>query len=158
MNQRYFEILWNSPLVFEQLREVARSTSGLYTLSTSKIKSVRIPVPSLEDQEVLAKSADNWETYVKSAKTSVIRAAARSRALRSALLRKAFSGRLVPQHPDDEPSAAVLDRIRVERAAQSKPKRTRARKAPAARKAAATAPAPEPTETPRTSTQQELPL
>jgi type I restriction enzyme S subunit len=44
-------------------------------------------------------------------------------ALRQSILKKAFSGQLVPQDPSDEPASVLLERIRVEKAALSvKPK------------------------------------
>jgi len=56
--------------------------------------------------------------------------AARSRKLldrlESAILVKAFRGKLVPQDPNDEPASALLDRIRAQRAAGgAKPARGR---------------------------------
>ncbi len=39
----------------------------------------------------------------------------RSEALRQAILKKAFSGRLVPQDPADEPASTLLARLRAER-------------------------------------------
>ena len=40
-----------------------------------------------------------------------------SAAQRKNILKSAFSGQLVPQDPDDEPAAVLLERIRAERAA-----------------------------------------
>jgi type I restriction enzyme S subunit len=40
-----------------------------------------------------------------------------SEAMRQSILKKAFSGRLVPQDPNDEPASALLARIKAERAA-----------------------------------------
>jgi hypothetical protein len=37
--------------------------------------------------------------------------------LRRSILERAFTGRLVPQDPSDEPAAALLERIAAERAA-----------------------------------------
>ncbi len=48
---------------------------------------------------------------------------ARVNATRQSLLREAFSGKLVPQDPNDEPASVLLDRIRAAReAAAKKPK------------------------------------
>ena len=41
-----------------------------------------------------------------------------SETLRQSILKKAFSGQLVPQDPTDEPAAVLLDRIRAAKAAQ----------------------------------------
>ena len=41
----------------------------------------------------------------------------RSEALRQSILKRAFSGRLVPQDPADEPASTLLARLRTERAA-----------------------------------------
>ena len=40
----------------------------------------------------------------------------RAGALRQSILKKAFSGRLVPQDPGDEPAYALLEQIKAERA------------------------------------------
>jgi len=56
---------------------------------------------------------------------STLQLKSRAAQLRRSLLSEAFAGRLVPQDPDDEPASVLLERIRTERAAQLKPKRTR---------------------------------
>ncbi|MGI8860000.1 MAG: hypothetical protein ACR2HO_07600 [Rubrobacteraceae bacterium] len=49
--------------------------------------------------------------------------------LRRSILKRAFSGGLVPQDPDDEPAGALLARIREERQAiERKPRKRRARR------------------------------
>ncbi|MFD6876893.1 MULTISPECIES: restriction endonuclease subunit S [unclassified Streptomyces] len=154
---RYLELIWNSPVVINQLREVARSTSGLYTLSTSKVKAVQIPVPSLADQEALVAKADTWETYTLAARASLQRASVRSKSLRHAVLNRAFNGDLVPQDPADEPASVLLDRIRAEREAQGG-KAKRGTRRPRKAADAAPSPAPASTPSPATAVQQELPL
>ncbi|MFF0104711.1 restriction endonuclease subunit S [Streptomyces hirsutus] len=139
------------------MREV-RITTNIAHLSAKRLKVVEFPIPPLHAQKQLVVKCDELLTGIAAVDTEAERSLRRASALRKALLRKAFSGRLVPQNPDDEPAAALLGRIRAEQAAQPKPKRTRTRKVPATRKPAEASPAPEPTEPPRTTTQQELPL
>lgn len=50
---------------------------------------------------------------------------ARSTALRQSILKDAFSGKLVPQDPNDEPAAELLARIKAARAGKSKQSRRR---------------------------------
>jgi type I restriction enzyme S subunit len=58
----------------------------------------------------------------------------RSARLRQSILKEAFSGRLVPQDPNDEPATALLERIQQERVAfpaqpngQTRPRKPRKR-------------------------------
>ncbi len=46
----YLEAVWNSPLNRARLTDVASSSSGLHTLSVSKLKQISIPVPSVGRQ------------------------------------------------------------------------------------------------------------
>ena len=56
---------------------------------------------------------------------------------RQSILKRAFSGQLVPQDPDDEPASALLERIRAQREAEQTAAST-AKKRPARRRAKAT--------------------
>ena len=51
----------------------------------------------------------------------------RAETLRQSILKKAFSGQLVEQDPNDEPASILLERIRAEKAKHS-PKRSGRRK------------------------------
>ena len=48
--------------------------------------------------------------------------------LTPALLAKAFRGQLVPQNPDDEPAAVLLERVRAGRDSEAKSKKPGKRK------------------------------
>ncbi|MGN5380056.1 restriction endonuclease subunit S [Streptomyces lasalocidi] len=50
IDPRFLELLWNSPDISAQLTRVAQSTSGLYTLSTSKLNRVEFGLPPLAEQ------------------------------------------------------------------------------------------------------------
>ncbi|MEU3891110.1 restriction endonuclease subunit S [Streptomyces sp. NPDC029041] len=144
LRPEFLELAWNSPKVAQQLKKVASSTSGLHTLSTAKVKSVAIPVPSLEDQDALLEAVQQWRTKQLAAEAAQQAALVRAAGLRRSLLAEAFAGRLVPQDPADEPAEALLTRIRAERetVGAAQPRRRSPRRAPAQRKRASdTAPA-----------------
>ena len=74
---------------------------------------------------MLSEKLSNLEQLENTIATSLQQA----EALRQSILKKAFSGQLVPQHPDDEPASVLLARIRAERAAQPKARGRKSRAA-----------------------------
>ncbi|GAA2660541.1 restriction endonuclease subunit S [Streptomyces lunalinharesii] len=136
------------------MREV-RITTNIAHLSSKRLKAVEFPIPSLEIQKELVQRCEELLSGVEAIGREVDRATRRADALRSALLRKAFNGNLLPQNPADEPAATLLARIGAERDAAKPARKTKRAASP--RKTAAAANA---TETaapaPVTSVQQEL--
>ena len=122
----YVEGYWNSPLGSDRVLNVASSTSGLYTLSVSKVSVLPIPVPPLAEQQRIVSAVERHLSIIQKAETAVDAGLKRADRLRQSILKQAFSGQLVPQDPDDEPASVLLERIRDERAAaeaEAKPKR-----------------------------------
>jgi type I restriction enzyme S subunit len=118
-----------SPAGRAQIVATSSSTTGLHTLSVSKVGAVTLPVPSFEEQteivrrvEALFAFADRLEARLAQAQTAATR-------LTPALLAKAFRGELVPQDPNDEPAAQLLRRLQAERATAPKASTGRGRKA-----------------------------
>jgi type I restriction enzyme, S subunit len=127
----FLSLYWNAPATARRLRDVASSTSGLYTLSTAKVKAVPLRVPGLDEQRRVA-----TETFEQLAQLYQLRgeidAAARSAdSLRPAVLATAFRGGLVRQDPADESASVLLTRIIAENNATPKPTRQRRAKASA---------------------------
>ena len=80
--------------------------------------------PFAEQEDALANLDDRLQSFkllAASAELSLKQSAAQ----RKNILQAAFSGQLVPQDPADEPASALLARIRAERAAQPKLRKTR---------------------------------
>ncbi|MGX8281321.1 restriction endonuclease subunit S [Xanthomonas oryzae] len=118
-------IYLSSPQGRSDLMKVAKSTTGLHTLSISKISSVRLPVADMEQQQAIVRRVEQLFAYAEQLEAKVAAAQQRIDALTQSLLAKAFRGELVPQDPSDEPASVLLDRIRARRAATPKPKRGR---------------------------------
>jgi type I restriction enzyme S subunit len=103
-----------SPYGRAQIEQVAASTSGLHTLSISKVEALPIPIPpSSEIAEILRRAAD---AFGASADTLAIldAEAADAARLKQSILKAAFEGRLVPQGLADEPASALLARIKAQ--------------------------------------------
>lgn len=77
------------------INRVASSTSGLHTLSISKVASLPIPLAPLAEQERITVEVARQQPLLASIGASVARELARTRSLRSAILRSAFRGELV---------------------------------------------------------------
>lgn len=60
INPQFVALVWNSPFVTTQLKAKAWSTSGLHTLSVSKLSNIQLPVPpSVEQDQIVAVLEDH---------------------------------------------------------------------------------------------------
>jgi type I restriction enzyme, S subunit len=90
----YLEAVWNSPQNRATLTAVASSSSGLHTLSVSKLKRLSIPMPSVERQRHLVAQVDEIRLSKARIDAALGAARIRNRVLRRSLLTAVFSGRL----------------------------------------------------------------
>jgi type I restriction enzyme S subunit len=122
-----FALYWLlSPGGRSAIERVAASTSGLYTLSITKIQGLPIPACGREEQHEIVRRIDTAFTWLERLTAEHAHAARLGLKLDQAILAKAFRGELVPQDPRDEPASELLARIRATRGEQ--PNRRRARK------------------------------
>ncbi|MCP4408903.1 MAG: restriction endonuclease [Gammaproteobacteria bacterium] len=131
MLPRFFLLFLLSPLGRKFIIKQASSTSGLHTLSISKVSGLPVPIPNLYEQEALLTEVDEILSRIDKMESDISAEAKRSETLRQSILKKAFSGQLVEQDPNDEPASVLLERIRAEKARQ-KPRKKTARKRKAA--------------------------
>ena len=91
------------------------------------IRALPLPLCSLPEQQEIVRLLDEQFEAIERNERELDAALQRSEALRQAILKKAFSGRLVPQDPADEPASALLARLRAERttASATPPRRRR---------------------------------
>ena len=105
-----------SAVVQEQIKRDIRATAQP-DLGLEYIRQFAIPLPPLAEQERIVAELERRLSFVDELETLAAANLKRAERLRQSLLQQAFSGRLVPQDPADEPAGALLERIRAERAA-----------------------------------------
>lgn len=103
----------NSPFGRRWAQENASQQVGQANISGSKLRALTLPLPPLAEIQRIGQVLDH--ARVKSAQWARHAAAALQclQALDASLLAKAFRGQLVPQDPNDEPAAALLERLRA---------------------------------------------
>lgn len=105
--------------VYNQATDCSTGTAQK-TVPLSGLREIHIPVPTLAEQERIIAEIESRFERVDALETAVDRALSNAEKLKQAVLKKAFSGELVPQNPDDEPASVLLDRIRAARASEQR--------------------------------------
>jgi type I restriction enzyme S subunit len=115
-----------------------KATTNIRNLNVNDyLSGTHLYLPSIAEQQAIVEQLDVALGEVDRLGKACVFAVNASNALRSSILAAAFSGRLVPQDPSDEPAAHLLERIAAERGTTSKPIRTRKPRTPSRRKAPA---------------------
>jgi type I restriction enzyme S subunit len=103
-------------------KRVARGVA-VKGVNIGDVRPTPIPLPSLPEQLEIVRLLDAQFEVIERNERELDAALKRSEALRQAILKKAFTGRLVPQVATDEPASTLLARLRTERAAAPASKR-----------------------------------
>ena len=118
--QRYFETQ-------------GKQTTNLASINKTVLSKFPIPLPPVIEQVEILRRLDLEASRLSRMDQNITAALRKLDALRQAILKKAFSGGLVPQDPSDEPASVFLDRIRADRAQVTKrstPRKTGKRRTP----------------------------
>ena len=107
-----------------RFQEESRITTNIAHLALGRFRTVEFPVPPLEVQDRIVASTRNALDVIDRQVDNIDCAMAAIRALRRSILAAAFSGKLVPPDPNDEPASVLLERIAASRP-PSRPRRSR---------------------------------
>ncbi|AMO67383.1 type I restriction enzyme specificity protein [gamma proteobacterium BDW918] len=133
-NNQYLMLCLQSPQLQKEIESKSKSTAQA-NLFLGPIKELLIPIPSPEEQTEIVRRVEQLFTYADQVEQQVKNAQARVNQLTQSILAKAFRGELTEQWRQDNPelisgdnsAAALLERIKAERAAAT----TSKKKAPA---------------------------
>lgn len=79
----------------KQILKVASSTSGLYTLSSNKIKNLEIPDCSIADQERIIRNIEERLSTFENIEAVINTSLRQAESMRQSILKKAFEGKLI---------------------------------------------------------------
>lgn len=128
-NARFLAWYLSSRVAFKQIEPKVHGV-GRPRINTSQLKSFVVPVCSMSEQDEILQTIDSQFLEIDVITKDIDTQLLRSETLRQSILKKAFSGQLVPQNPNDEPASELLARIKAEREAE---KISNSRKKPSAR-------------------------
>jgi len=130
MNPQYLEYLWNSPLIATQIEKVGASTSGLHTLSVSKLRPLTVPVPPLAEQHRIVAALDEYFTHLDAGVELIDKFHLRQR-IDSFLLEYAVTGKLSNTLTTDGPASDLITQSRNWVSGHRKVRRLHSRQLPA---------------------------
>ena len=125
LNAKFFMYFLQSPAVTMQIGKL-RSGSAQPQLPIREFNTFLAPVPSKIEQQKITQELEKLLSVIDENESEIEGNIGRIETLRQSILKKAFSGQLVPQDPNDESASVLLERIKAEKAKQStKPRRKR---------------------------------
>ena len=98
-------------------------------INTTQLKYCPLPICSEREQQKIIKEIRSIASVTEQIEETISQSLQQSELLRQSILKKAFSGKLVPQDPNDEPAAELLERLKAEREKAAKEKKLK-RKTP----------------------------
>jgi type I restriction enzyme S subunit len=105
--QRYFE-------------KTGKQTTNLASINRTVLSEFPMPLLTAEEQKELCDQIDRIMSIIEAQEGDISEALKRAALCQQSILRRAFSGRLVAQDPNDEPASVLLKRIKAGRAEQDK--------------------------------------
>jgi type I restriction enzyme S subunit len=97
------------------VKSVVSQQVGQANVNGTKLKALAVPLPPKDEQLAIVELLEDTFTRMSKASDWCEAELKRSAALRQSILKDAFSGKLVPQDPSDEPVDKLLERIRTAR-------------------------------------------
>ena len=99
----------------------SRGTGTTFNAITgNQLKTFQIPLPPLAEQEQIVSELECCFSAADEVEATITSELRRAESLRQSILKHAFSGKLVPQDPNDEPASVLLEKIQDEKKQQPK--------------------------------------
>jgi type I restriction enzyme S subunit len=93
----------------------AQQTVGMASINQDQLGNMPIPLISSLEQHQIVSEIESRLSVCDKLEEAVTESLKKAESLRQSILKKAFSGQLVPQDPNDEPAHLLLARIKKEK-------------------------------------------
>ena len=107
----YAEVFFQAPHVHERVVAKSKSSAGQNGISGSDIKGQPFALPPLAEQQEIVRRVAGLFALADQLEQRLAQARRQVDQLTPSLLARAFTGKLVPQDPNDEPASVLLERI-----------------------------------------------
>lgn len=111
-----------------RFRRSANITTSIAHLAAERFEPIEFPLPPQAEQAAIVDAANEMLERLAYLEAELMAQRQASGSLRQSVLNAAFSGRLVPQDPADEPASALLARLAAQAAETAPGPRRRARR------------------------------
>ena len=105
----------NSVYGKDWILSVVSQQAGQANVNGTKLKLLAVPMPPGKEQQILVEKVKHHFSVVDEVEETITAELKRAEQLRQSILKKAFSGKLVPQDPNDEPASVLLERIKIQK-------------------------------------------
>ena len=89
--------------------------SGQPNVNAKILSQITLPLPPFPEQQSIVSEVERRLSVADEVEKTVTTELKRAEQLRQSILKKAFSGKLVPQDPNDEPASVLLERIKADK-------------------------------------------
>ena len=110
---------WGNSFGRDYFEKGGKQTTNLASINKTVLKALPVPYCSVAEQAEIIRILDKCLEATDGLESEIEAAFTRAEALRQSILKNAFSGRLVPQDPNDEPAATLLQRILAKKASHN---------------------------------------
>lgn len=110
---------WGNTFGQQFFLDHGKQTTNLASINKAVLSRLPVPLPSPEEQREITAQIEIHSSAIDRTEADIEINLQKAEALRQSILKKAFSGELVPQDPADEPASALLARLRAERAQEA---------------------------------------